>query len=122
MKNREEKLVKNKEVRDANPDKHRARVATWRKSNMGYVLAYNAFRHAEKLKRTPLWLTENEKDQIKAIYAEARRLTKTTGMPHHVDHILPLQGELVSGLHVPNNLQILTETENCSKNNKYKPE
>lgn len=72
---------------------------------------------AAKLKRTPPWLTEEHWKQIEEFYNEARRLTQVTGIPHEVDHIIPLRGKNVSGLHVPWNLQILTESQNCSKNN-----
>lgn len=101
---------------------YRAKVAKWRKENKEYVIAYNAFRHAAKLKRTPSWLTDQQKQEMKAIYERAKNLTLVTGITHHVDHILPLQGKLVSGLHVPTNLQILTESENCSKQNFFVPE
>ena len=52
---------------------------------------------------------------ILEVYKEAQRLTEETGIPHNVDHIYPLQGELVSGLHYEKNLRILTESENKSK-------
>jgi hypothetical protein len=55
----------------------------------------------------------------RAIYREAQRLTAATGVAHHVDHEIPLQGVLVSGLHVHNNLQILTALENIKKRNRF---
>ena len=59
---------------------------------------------------------------IRAVYAEAKRLTRETGVVHQVDHIIPLQGDLVTGLHVESNLQILTLAENAKKRNKYEVE
>lgn len=73
-------------------------------------------RKAAKKQRTPPW---SDLDAMREIYAEAHRLTQETGVMHHVDHIVPLQGKTVSGLHVPNNLQILTASENSRKGNRY---
>lgn len=61
---------------------------------------------------SPAW---RDRQKIKAIYAEARRLTKDTGVQHHVDHHYPLQGKLCCGLHVHQNLRILTAAANQRK-------
>ena len=58
-------------------------------------------------------------DAIKVFYKESHRLTKETGIKHNVDHIIPLNGELVSGLHVHTNLQVITAAENIRKHNKF---
>jgi hypothetical protein len=81
--------------------------------------AKDARRRAAKLQRTPSWA---DYDAIAAVYAEAQRLTRATGVPHHVDHAIPLQGKLVSGLHVHQNLQILTGLENIRKCNRFEVE
>lgn len=77
-------------------------------NNKGLVLANVAKRRAALLQATPAWANL---DVIKQVYNDAE------GM--HVDHIVPLQGELVCGLHVENNLQYLTPEENYSKGNKW---
>ena len=95
------------------------KASQWKRDNKGAVVATNAKRHAAKLERTVAWSDANA---IKALYTEAQRLTEETGEQHHVDHIIPLQGELVSGLHVQNNLQVLTAYDNLSKSNTFKLE
>lgn len=102
--------------RRANPSKRRNAVAAWKKENYARVLYLNAKRQASKLQRTVSW---SNPQKIAEKYEEAVRLSKETGTPHHVDHIIPLQGELVSGLHVENNLQILTAIDNMTKGNKF---
>jgi len=70
----------------------------------------------------PLWLTEEDHRQIAKLYAEAKRLTETTETIYNVDHEVPLQGKSVSGLHVPENLRVITHFENASKHNKFDEE
>ena len=91
------------------------------KANPGKMNARTAKRNAIKLQATPKWLTDSQLLEIEAIYIEAARLTKETGIPHHVDHVIPLQNKDVCGLHVPWNLQILTAAENIAKSNKLTP-
>ena len=88
-----------------------------------YRRPYEANRRALKLKATPHWLTPAQCEATRSTYEEAARLTRETGVPHHVDHIVPLQGRCprtkrrnVCGLHVPWNLQVLTRPENTAKN------
>lgn len=99
---------KNREaIRGAEKEKRRALVAH-----------HSRKRQANKLQRTPRWA---DLGAIHAFYVEAARLTADTGVQHHVDHALPLQGRLVSGLHVETNLQILTGRENSRKKNRFEP-
>ena len=59
------------------------------------------------------------KQEIQNFYSEANRIQNETGIPMVVDHIIPLQGEKVCGLHVENNLQILTSVQNRVKHNYF---
>lgn len=117
----------------ANKEKIRTRQALWYKENSEKVLkrsllwgranlhklnSKNVKRRIKKLQRTPSWLTEKQFKEIDRLYLMSHILTQKTGIKHEVDHIVPLQGENVSGLHVPWNLQILTKSENAEKGNK----
>jgi hypothetical protein len=89
------------------------------KGRLDKVAAYEAARRAFKLQRTPAWLTDIDKERIQNEYKLAALQTKITGEPWHVDHIIPLQGKLVSGLHVPSNLRAMRGIDNISKNNNF---
>ena len=102
----------------ANPTVHRQSARQWQRENKGRVNANCARRHAAKLHATPSWLTEEQQEQIVKFYVEAKRLEQADGIKRHVDHIYPLQGKTVCGLHVPWNLQILVGTVNMRKGNR----
>ncbi len=73
--------------------------------------------YRKKLRQaTPPWA---DRDKIKALYDEAKALTRSTGVLHTVDHVVPLKGEFVCGLHVQNNLQVVTHAENMRKGNTF---
>ena len=114
--NKEAKAEYNKAYRLANKEKALVYDKEYSKNNKDIVNTKTAKRRAAKLERTVSWSDSNA---IKALYTEAQRLTEETGEQHHVDHIIPLQGELVSGLHVQNNLQVLTAYANLSKSNTF---
>jgi 5-methylcytosine-specific restriction endonuclease McrA len=69
-------------------------------------------------KAVPKWLTQEHVEAIRLMYQEAKRLTRETGIPMVVDHIVPLRGKNVCGLHIPSNLQIITKQANAQKGNK----
>lgn len=94
----------------------------YNKNNRPKITATTAKYRAAKKCRTPCWLTEQDLSDMEDFYILAKALGDVTGEVYHVDHIIPLQGDLVSGLHCPANLQILTATENTSKNNSFNPE
>jgi 5-methylcytosine-specific restriction endonuclease McrA len=92
--------------------------ALYRK-NIGKRNAYSMKYHIDKLNKVPKWLTQSDWIEINWVYTLARELTITTGIQHTVDHIIPLRGKSISGLHCPQNLQIVTKSENSKKGNKW---
>lgn len=87
----------------------------YRLKNPSKFAARAAARRARQLRATPPWA---DRTRIAAVYAECRRVSLTTGIVHNVDHIYPLRGKDVCGLHVHENLQIITESANLSKGNR----
>lgn len=114
----EHKNAYDKQYREKFPEKSTSRMRRFREKNPERVNEirrnyYYNHRNEEiqrvvernKKERTPKWANINI---ISDIYERSRILTKETGVVHHVDHIIPLRGRNVSGLHVETNLQILT--------------
>lgn len=121
LRNLKRSLEKAKEYKKKNKVKIRKITRRYVNKNRAMITCFNAKRRAAKLQRTPKWLTKEDFVCIQRIYRKAQAATKRIGVLYHVDHIYPLQGRKVSGLHVPGNLQILTAEENVRKNNKYNP-
>lgn len=91
----------------------------WRKANAARCLAIVRKRQAALLMATPPWFDSAMQNDVIALYETARQMTRQTGIQHHVDHVVPLRGKSVCGLHVPWNLQVLTATENLKKGTKF---
>ena len=86
------------------------------KDNPGKYHAKTMARRAAKYNRTPSWANMST---IRRIYELCHMISEDTGIVHHVDHIIPMLGKNISGLHVHQNLQILPATDNWAKGNRY---
>lgn len=100
-KNRDAVNARQRAAYHANRDAHIQKVA-------------NRVKHIKRA--TPSWCDLSE---VAKIYAQARALTKQTGIQHHVDHIVPLRGRTVCGLHVPANLRVITAKKNWQKHARF---
>lgn len=101
---------------EENKEQHLANSKEWYEANKSRKLETTTAREKRCVLATPTWA---DRELIKELYELARKLTEQTGIPHEVDHVIPLQGKEVSGLHVPDNLQVITAEENRRKSNKY---
>ena len=117
--NKEDKLSYMKSYNNLHKEDKAAYERTYAKANPSKINAIGAKRRAAKRKAVPKWLTKEQLLEIQWYYDTAKELQWLSEESLEVDHIVPLQGENVSGLHVPWNLQILPESMNCSKGNKY---
>lgn len=93
-------------------------VRKWEKSNPVKILAHTRQQQTKRLMRYPKWLSTDDCWMIEQAYELAASRTKMFGFSWHVDHIIPLQGKTVSGLHVPTNLQVIPGVENIRKGNR----
>lgn len=101
-----------------NKDKILEKTSLYRKSHPETVRLHNGSRKKAIKQATPKWA---DKEKIKEIYRTAVELEATTGLKYHVDHIIPLKGKDICGLHVHNNLRVIPEQENLKKKNKFDP-
>ena len=113
------RLERNRKYRLKNPSKYAAYTAAYKLRYPEVVTNDAAKRRAAKIDRVPSWSTPQDLADIRSIYKACKKISDKTGVKHHVDHIIPLRGKLVSGLHTPTNLQIIPDYLNLQKNNTY---
>jgi len=113
--NQEKTKLAEKQYYEAKKDKIKQYQLDYKKQNPAKVNALSKKRKTGKKQRTPCWLTPIHFERMETQYKLANILTKLTGQLHHVDHIIPLHGKTVSGLHTPSNLQVILAVENLKK-------
>jgi len=116
-----------------NPKRYHAHAAKWTKNNPDKVMASQLRRNREnparrnlwtsnyrqaKDKRMPAWLNPGQLAEMEGVYDYCSAL-RNAGLDYHVDHVVPLRGKIVSGLHVPWNLQVISGADNVRKGNRF---
>ena len=113
-------LQRRREYYQKNLQKCRAVSKRWRDNNKERISIHNAINRPKRderlIKATPEWVDQGS---IVIKYKERDCLNRMTGLPHHVDHIVPLKGKNICGLHVPWNLRVILARDNLSKSNKW---
>ena len=115
---RREMIAAARKWRQANTERHNASCQKYRTANPEKRAAWGAERRAAQTQRTPPWLNQAYRAEIEGVYHFAKIMERITGQKYHVDHVEPLQGKDVSGLHVPWNLQVLPARDNAAKGNR----
>ena len=117
-KNRDKKALEDKLWAERNRERSNQHKQRWNKLNAGRKLALDKKYKTSKIQRTPAWLDKVDQAEIEFTYIWCSAL-RSCGLDFHVDHVVPLQGENVSGLHVPWNLQVIPAVENIRKRNRW---
>ena len=114
--NGEKNRAARKAWEERNPTAALESFKRYRERNRAKIRARLAVSKQGREKRRALWANQ---DAILAIYLQAEIMTRPTGRLHVVDHIIPLQGRTVSGLHVETNLRVVEHHENARKHNAW---
>ena len=116
-KRREENCEYSQQYRLNNKDKVSAYNKQYREDNKSRIYARNrARKHKMLMTQMPIWANKSDMD---VVYEQARRKSQIEGILYHVDHIIPLNNNLVSGLHIYTNLQVIPAKENIKKSNTF---
>jgi hypothetical protein len=116
--NKQKILSKNYEWKYRNLDAARNATKNWKKKNAAKVNAQCKERRLRVKNSIPCWVEEEELWMIEQAYDLAQIRSLLFGIKFHVDHIIPIKGKNVCGLHAPNNLQVIPAIENYRKGNR----
>ena len=110
-----------KKYRDNNPDKEAARHAKYTRDNAGMANANTAARRFRiRTAKSGIADANINRFMLQEIYIHSVEISELTGVPHEVDHIVPLKNKNVCGLHVPHNLRVVPREVNRAKGNSFK--
>lgn len=116
--NKDHVRTKDRTYSQQHPERRNIARAKWAGANPGKNAAAKKLNAVARKKRVPAWLTEDEHWMIEQAYELAALRTKMFGFSWHVDHVIPLNGRKVSGLHTPYNLQVIPAVDNLRKSNR----
>lgn|SRR5574340_594690 len=116
---REYHLNKNKKWREDQTDLYKNSQLNWRKANPEKLAEYSSFHRSNRKKAVPSWFSDWDKFVIQEAHKLRHLRFKHTGIRWELDHIIPISGKKVCGLHIADNLQVIPSSENKRKLNKY---
>lgn len=115
----EGKVTRNCKTEEESKERHKATRRAYRKKKP-YIFNYTrSMRNKQQKLATPKWAN---KKAIREMYRISSQRTKSTGVSHEVDHMVPIKSPYVCGLHTEANLDVLTEVANQTKGNRWWPD
>ncbi len=118
-KNKAHRLKLSKDYYRQNKVKKAKSASLWRKNNKDKSAMYTANYRASKARATPSWFSEFDEFVIAEAFSLATERERFTGKKWHVDHVVPVNGKVVCGLHSAHNIQVIPGVINMSKQNRF---